>query len=105
MTTTDQLPTTADEVVAGFNAAHATYPQYEGWLEGVRWEVRRVVRPIGGPGTGTFVRAEVGDLVLVRYADYRGYLTSIPNYDSIWCPRVGWVVAGYADFHTEPLTA
>jgi hypothetical protein len=93
----------AEQVVADFIAAHAAYPQYADWFDGHTWEVRRVTRTIGG--MGTFVRAEIGDLVIVRYANARGFLTSIPNYDSIYCPRVGWVVAGSGDFHTEPLEA
>lgn len=97
---TDQLPTTADEVIAAFRDVHATHPQYDGWIDD-RTEVRRVVRTIGGHGT--FVRAEIGDLVLVRRAEFRGYLTTIPNYDSIFCPRVGWIVAGRADWETEPV--
>ena len=101
-TATETLPTTADEVVAHFTNVHAEHPQYDDWFDGYRWEVRRVSRTIGGGNT--FVRAEVGDLVLVRFAESRGYLTSIPNYDSIYCPRVGWIVAGRANFETEPLT-
>lgn len=89
-------------VVNEFVASHAQYPQYADWFDGYRWEVRRVTRTIGG--NGTFVRAEVGDLVIVRYAPYRGYLTTIPNYDSIYCPRVGWIVAGDGDWHTEPVS-
>ena len=101
--TTDQLPATADEVIDAFFDAHAAYPQYEGWLEQGPTEVRRVTRTIGGDGT--FVRAEIGDLVLVRWAEPRGYLTTIPNYDSIFCPRVGWIVAGRASWETEALPA
>lgn len=100
MTTTDQLPATADDVIGAFLDVHAAYPQYDGWLDGPT-EVRRVTRTIGGHGT--FVRAEVGDLVLVRWAEPRGYLTTIPVYDELFCPRVGWIVAGRAAFETEPL--
>jgi len=100
--TTATLPTTADEVVAEFISAHEAYPQYDGWLDGHRWEVRRVTRTIGGHGT--FVRAEVGDLVLVRYHNYTGYISTLtPNYDSVYCPRVGWVVAERGDWVTEAL--
>lgn len=64
---------------AGFDAYHSTHPQYAGWTECTR--LARIVRRVGGGDT--YVRAAVGDMVLVK--DSRG-LTA-------WCPRVHSLVA------------
>jgi hypothetical protein len=99
---TETLPTTAREVVDNWLAHVEPYPQYHGWLTTKRWDVRRLKQRIGGDGT--FVRGEVGDLVLVFPKEHRGWLTSWPEYDTVYVPRVEWNVAipaaAYAD---EPI--
>lgn len=63
---------------AGFDAYHARWPQYAGWTEGTR--LARIVRTVGGGRT--YVRAAVGDMVLVKKSD------GPPTPLTAWCPRV-----------------
>ena len=99
-----QPPTTADLDEHGpaaclavlreeFTEAHKRYDQYAGWTEDTTLGV--VAHRIGGHGT--FVRAEPGDLVLVKRDRYRPWIGCRPD-DLAYAPRVGWNVSiAFAD--------
>lgn len=101
-TQTANLPQTPKQVWADWDRTHGEWRQYDYWKDpnSSRVEVRRVTRPIGGGHT--FVRAEVGDLVLVRW-ETPTMTHLMPHKDKVYCPRVGWVVSASGSFHTEAL--
>ena len=70
------------------NEAHKRFDQYAGWTEGTVLGV--ATRRIGGHGT--FVRAEAGDLLLVKRDRYRPWIGCTPQ-DVAYAPRVGWNVS------------
>src|SRR6185437_9234150 len=94
-----QPPTTADLDEHGpaaclaalreeFAEAHKRWDQYAGWIEGT---TLGVVRYRHG-GDGTFVRAEAGDLVLVKRAPRPWYTSGLHANDVAYMPRIGWNV-------------
>lgn len=75
-----------------FDAHHKRWDQYRGWTGGT---VLGVVRQRIGGG-GTFVRAEPGDLVLVKRGPRPRLAVSAAGDDTAYVPRVGWNVGlGY----------
>src|SRR6185437_11716876 len=94
-----QPPTTADLDEHGpaaclaalreeFAEAHKRWDQYAGWTEGTVLGV--ATQRIGGHGT--FVRAEAGDLLLVKRDRYLPWIGCRPD-DVAYVPRVGWNVS------------
>lgn len=75
------------------------YPQYENWLDGT--EVAVITQTVGG--RGTFVRAEVGDVVLLK-PEVASLCGTTRASDVAWCPRVGWNVSIHA-YDTRSLGA
>lgn len=72
------------ELRGQFQDAHAPYPQYRGWTDGT--VLAEVTARQGG--VGTFVRAEAGDVVLMKPDRHlRPFLT--PDH-TFYVPRVGW---------------
>jgi hypothetical protein len=96
-----QPPTVTDLLVYGpdvclaalreeFAEHHKRWGQYAGWTENTTLGI--VARRIGGGET--FVRAEPGDLVLIKRGRYRGWaLSGLHSDDVAYCPRVGWNVS------------
>lgn len=94
-------PTVADLAVHGpaaclaalreeFVGANKRWPQYRDWTDGTSLGVVR--HRIGGGST--FVRAEPGDLVLVKRDGGRaGILVGLHRSDVAYMPRVGWNVS------------
>jgi hypothetical protein len=73
-----------------FADAHKRWPQYRDWADGTSLGVVR--HRIGGGST--FVRAEAGDLVLVKRDRRRaGVLAGVRPSDVAYMPRVGWNVS------------
>lgn len=105
-------PTVADLAVHGpaaclaalreqFDGAHKRWPQYRGWTDGTSLGVVR--HRLGG--SGTFVRAEAGDLALVKRDRSRaGVLPGLHPFDVAYMPRVGWNVGiGPGDVEDIPV--
>lgn len=95
----DDPPTVADLAEHGpaaslaalreeFTEAHKRYQQYRGWTDGTTLGVARHM--IGGHGT--FIRAEAGDLLLIKRDRWRPWIGCTPN-DVAYVPRVGWIVS------------
>ncbi len=75
-----------EELRAQFQAAHAEHRQYDGWTDGT--VLAEVTLTQGG--FNTFVRAEVGDVVLMKPDPYPyGWAGCTPNH-TFYVPRVGW---------------
>lgn len=87
-----------------FDELHKRWDQYRGWTEGTTLGV--VTCRFGGDGT--FVRAEPGDLVLVKRDPYRALIGCRPR-DSAYMPRVAFNVSiafgGVADVPIEDAAA
>lgn len=87
-----------------FHELHKPWDQYRGWIEGTALGV--VTCRLGGDGT--FVRAEPGDLVLVKRDPYRALIGCRPR-DSAYMPRVAFNVSiafgGVEDVPIEESTA
>jgi hypothetical protein len=71
-----------------FTEHHKRFDQYRGWTEGTVLGV--ACQQIGGHGT--FVRAEAGDLLLVKRDRHRPWAGCRPD-DVAYAPRIGWNVA------------
>jgi hypothetical protein len=83
-----------------FRGAHKRYDQYRDWTDGTVLGVAE--QRIGGDGT--FVRAEAGDLVLVKRDRNRGgWYAGLTCDDTAYVPRVGWNVSiAYASVRDVP---
>lgn len=76
-----------------FTEHHKRWDQYRGWTEGTTLGIVR--QRLGGGST--FVRAEAGDLVLVKRDRGRAWIGCARN-DTAYVPRVGWKCSiAYAD--------
>jgi len=71
-----------------FEEHNKPYDQYRGWTADTTLGL--VMRRIGGGGT--FVRAEAGDLVLIKRGRYRPWAGGHSD-DVAYTPRVGWNVS------------
>jgi hypothetical protein len=83
-----------------FEGLHRRWPQYRGWTEGTCLGVVRY--RIGGGST--FVRAEPGDLVLVKRESRAGLVSGLHWSDVAYVPRAGWNV-GIGPGAVEDITA
>jgi hypothetical protein len=73
-----------------FTEHHKRWDQYRGWTDSTTLGV--VTHRLGGDGT--FVRAEAGDLVLVKRGRCRPWaLSGLYPDDVAYMPRVGWNVS------------
>lgn len=75
-----------DELRLQFRRTHAQWSQYQGWTDGT--VLAQVTLTQGG--FGTFVRAEVGDVVLMKPDPHPNLLAGLTPDHTFYVPRVGW---------------